>query len=220
MNIKLIYFNFAFWRAEISRIALFSADIPFEDYRVTSDDFAQIKATGALPDGTIIPTKALPCLNVDDVSFCQTGGIARFCGKLSGLYPSDNEIACAIVDQVVDICTDITTSISYPPGCNDDTARHDYRKSVFKEDGKVTKHLLSLNRIVEMSSSKKSTGAFITEDLTIGDLAIWGIVKWLKSGLVDFIDPSAVDKYTCLIQIFDQVAALPKVKEWQVKTKF
>ena len=143
MKIKLIYFNFPFWRAEISRISLFYGNIPFEDVRISSDDFAPVKATGTLPDGTVIPTKALPCLSVDGVSFCQTGAIARFCGKLSGLYPNENNVNCALIDQVIDICTDMTNCISYPINTEGEANRKSFRESLFEKDGKLYERKLN-----------------------------------------------------------------------------
>ena len=43
MNIKLVYFNFPFWRAEVARISLFVGDVLFEDTRITGDEFSLIK---------------------------------------------------------------------------------------------------------------------------------------------------------------------------------
>ena len=34
MDIRVIYFDTPFWRAEVSRLALFIGDIPFEDMRI------------------------------------------------------------------------------------------------------------------------------------------------------------------------------------------
>ena len=218
MKIKLIYFNFPFWRAEISRISLFYGNIPFEDVRISSDDFAHVKATGTLPDGTVIPTKALPCLSVDGVSFCQTGAIARFCGKLSGLYPNGNNVNCALIDQVIDICTDITNCISYPINTEGEANRKSFRESLLEKDGKLSKNLESLDSIVERQNcTNKDALFFIDDNLSLGDLAIWGIVKWLKSGVVDFIPTSLIDNYSHLNGIFNSVSKISRIKEWQDK---
>ncbi|PQM58691.1 MAG: glutathione S-transferase [Rhodobacteraceae bacterium] len=218
MKIKVIYFNFPFWRAEISRISLFYGNIPFEDVRISSDDFAHVRTTGTLPDGTVIPTKALPCLSVDGVSFCQTGAIARFCGKLSGLYPNENNVNCALIDQVIDICTDITNCISYPIHTEGEANRKSFRESLCEKDGKLSKNLNSLESIVERQNCKtKDILFFIDDNLSIGDLAIWGVVKWLKSGVVDFIPTSLIDKYSNLNRILNSVSKIPKIKEWQDK---
>ena len=58
---------------------------------------------------------------------------------------------------------------------------------------------------------------FIDDNLSVGDLAIWGIVRWLKSGVVDFIPTSLIDNYSHLNGIFNTVSKIPKIKEWQDK---
>ena len=216
MDIKLIYFNFPFWRAEVSRIALFHAGIKFEDVRISSEEFTTIKANGTLKDGTIIPTKALPCLTVDGVSICQTGAIARFCGKLSGLYPNDDYLACAFIDQILDTCSDITNALSYPPNFQNENDQENFRKSLYQVDGKLTKYFKALNLIMKDYNS-------IIKDLspslhfTIGDLATWGIVKWFKSGVIDYIPTNIADSYTDLILTHNRISELKTVQEWLSK---
>ena len=92
MKITLIYFNFPFWRAEVSRISLNSCSIDFYDKRITSEEFQNVKEKGTLHDGTIIPFHQLPCLKVDNITIAQTGAISRFCGKLANLYPKENKL--------------------------------------------------------------------------------------------------------------------------------
>ncbi|NKC11819.1 MAG: hypothetical protein GKR94_06345 [Gammaproteobacteria bacterium] len=110
MQLKIIYFDFTFWRAEIARIPLYISSIKFEDKRITSEEFSFIKENGQMPDGTIIPFTQLPVLVVDGQSIAQTGAIARICGKISGFYP-DKLVEAGKVDQVIDTATDINTLI-------------------------------------------------------------------------------------------------------------
>ena len=102
MEITLYYFKIPFWRAEVTRLALFIGDIPFNDYRVEGKEIDDLKATGLLPNKQIAPFKQLPILDVDGKIIAQTGAIARFCGKLSGLYPKDNDFEAAQIDQIID----------------------------------------------------------------------------------------------------------------------
>ena len=44
-------------------------------------------------------------------TIAKTGAIACFCGKLSGLYHSNNEFAAAKADEVIDLYTGITNQI-------------------------------------------------------------------------------------------------------------
>ena len=69
MNITLIYFNFPFWRAEISRIALFLSSTEFEDKRITSEEFQRVKENGVLDDGTVnIPEVLRDYTKFDSIS--------------------------------------------------------------------------------------------------------------------------------------------------------
>ena len=107
MKITLYYFKIPFWRAEVTRLSLFIGDIPFEDYRIENEDYDKFKKTGELPNKKIAPFKQLPVLDVDGMIFAQTGAIARFCGKLSKLYPKNDDHKAALIDQIIDAAQDI-----------------------------------------------------------------------------------------------------------------
>ena len=112
MELTFIYFDIPFWRAEVGKIALFVGGIEFENRTISGEEFQRVKENGHLDDGTIIPFHQFPCLIVNGVSIAQTGGIARFCGKLSGMYPRTNDILAGQIDQYLDIATDITVLVS------------------------------------------------------------------------------------------------------------
>ena len=132
MEITLIYFNFPFWRAEVPRISLYSSNINFNDRRITNEEFQGVKEKGALHDGTIIPFHQLPCLKVDNITIAQTGAISRFCGKLTNLYPKDNNVIAAKIDQFIDILTDITSIITFTEvERRDDTFLNEVRRKLF-----------------------------------------------------------------------------------------
>ena len=67
--IKHYYFDFPFWRAEVSRLSLILGNVPFEDVRIKSLD--EFKASGKAPFGQA------PVLEVDGKLIAQTGAIAR-----------------------------------------------------------------------------------------------------------------------------------------------
>ena len=50
MKITLYYFKIQFWRAEVTRLSLFIADIPFDDHRIEGDEYDEFKKTGKLPN--------------------------------------------------------------------------------------------------------------------------------------------------------------------------
>ena len=73
-----------------------------------------------MDDGTVMPSHQMPVLVVDRTSIAQTGGIARFCGKLSGLYPTDDHLRAAQIDQFIDFATDLNTMVSSTNQTNDE----------------------------------------------------------------------------------------------------
>jgi glutathione S-transferase len=48
MDIRLIYFDIPFWRAEVARLPLFISSIKFDDVRITDDDNSYLKENGKL----------------------------------------------------------------------------------------------------------------------------------------------------------------------------
>ena len=87
MQLKLIYFDQPFWRAEIVRLCLFISDIEFEDYRITSEDLNDIKENGELSDGTIIPFMQLPVLVIEGQSIAQNWSYCKNLWKDNGYVP-------------------------------------------------------------------------------------------------------------------------------------
>ena len=44
----------------------------------------------------------------------------RYCGKLSGLYPKDDDWAAAKIDEIIDTATDITNALGKTFGMKDE----------------------------------------------------------------------------------------------------
>lgn len=203
MKISIIYFNFPFWRAEVARISLFIGDINFEDIRISSDEFQRVKKYGKLDNGIIIPFHQLPCLIVDDTSIAQTAGIARFCGKLSNLYPKNNNIFAAQIDQFIDILTDMTVIIS--------NTKPIERKEIFINE--ISRKLFMLNKIINTE-----TDYLVNNSFSIADIAIWSFICWLTGGKVEGIPTDIIKKYENIIRVCLKVDENPKINEWTNKT--
>ena len=54
--------------------------------------------------------------------------------------------------------------------------------------------------------------------MSIADIAIWRLLGWLKSGILDGVPNNIVDKFPKLNAIHIQVHKHPKVQEWMLKT--
>lgn len=212
MDLKVYYSHTPFWRAEVLRVSLFIGNISFEDIRISREEFREVILTGKLRNGMCIPFHQLPVLEIDGKIIGQTGAIARFCGKLSGLYPK-NDLLAAKVDQIIDTATDITNLVSPTVREKNEIIKKDTRK-------KLTNKLLPrwftyLENILE---NEKGSTWFVDNKISIADIAIWRLLGWLKSGILDGIPTNICDTYTKLNNVHAEVHKHPKVQEWMLKT--
>ena len=169
MKLKLIYPDLPFWRAETSRIALFLGDVEFEDFRPSRDQLKQMKIDGTFPFGQF------PVLEVDGKKVAQTSGIARFCGKLAGLYPKDDDFAVAKVDEVLDLATDITMKMQPALREPDPEQRKLKREELSRE---ILPHWLGfLENLLEENGN---TDFFVGDSLIVADLAAWRLCGWIR----------------------------------------
>ena len=213
MEITLYYFKIPFWRAEVARLALFIGDIAFKDYRFESKDTEVLKKDGKLPNGLIAPFKQLPVLDVDGIIFAQTGAIARFCGKLSGLYPKDNDFDAAQIDQIIDTAQDINYLVTLSSRDKDKERLELARKIL------ATKHLPKWFQFLENLLEKNNeSDFFVGKKISIADLAIWRLLGWLTSGLLDGVPTDILEPYERLKKLREEVYNHPKVHEWMIKT--
>ena len=162
MKLKLIYPDLPFWRAETSRLALFIGEIEFEDYRPSREEIAIMRTEGVFPFGQF------PVLQVDDKTIAQTGAIARFCGKLGGLYPTENDFYAAKVDEVIDLATDITGKIRPSLIEKDPEKRMEMRRELVEN---VLQNWLGFMETLLEKNGK--TGYLVDDSLTVADLAAW-----------------------------------------------
>ena len=209
MKITLYYFKIPFWRAEVTRLSLYIGDIPFEDYRIEGNDYDKFRKTGELPNKKIAPFKQLPVLDVDGKIFAQTGAIARFCGKLSGLYPKNDDYKAALIDQIIEGAQDINYLVTLS-GRDKDLERKKIARDIL-----ATRHLPKWFQFLE-DLLKQNTESiyFVGGDLTIADLAIWRLLGWLKSGMLDGVPSTILDNYENLNKLREQIYKNPKVIKW------
>ncbi|MDC1054032.1 glutathione S-transferase family protein [Alphaproteobacteria bacterium] len=208
--IKIYYSHLPFWRAEVLRVSLFIKDIPFEDIRVSREEFVNLIKTGFLPNGKRSPFHQLPVIEVDNQIIGQTGAIARYCGKVSNLY-ADDMLKAAKIDQIIDAATDITNKVSPTIKEKNLEKKMEDRKVL------VNKLLPRWFRYLEHLLSENESTWFV-EKMTIADIAIWRLLGWLTSGIIDGIPTSIVDDFPKLKNIHHQVHTHPKVQEWMLQT--
>ena len=212
MKLKIYYSHTPFWRAEVLRVSLFIGNIPFDDVRVSREDFRDVILTGKLKNIIEIPFHQLPVLEIDGKIVGQTGAIARYCGKLSNLYPEDNFLA-AKVDQIIDTATDITNLVSPTVREKNEIIKKEMRE-------RLTEKLLPrwFNYLENLLQKEENSQWFVDNKMSIADIAMWRLLGWLKSGMLDGIPRNICDNFPKLNNLYSEVHKHPKVQEWMLKT--
>ena len=210
MELKIIYFNFPFWRAEVARIPLYISNTKFEDKRITSEEFSYIKENGKMTDGTIIPFSQLPVLVIDGQSIAQTGAIARICGKISGFYP-ESLVEAGKVDQIIDTATDINMLMRPSMREQDPDKKKLMRQELSKND--LPKYFGFLEDLLQDENIW-----FAENRMTIADIAIWRLMGWLKSGVIDDIPQDITDDFNKLNRVYSEVNNNTDIKRWVSET--
>jgi len=211
VNLKIVYFDFPFWRAEVARISLFKGDIKFDDIRVNGEDFKYIKEHGKMKDGTLVPFRQLPILVVEGETIAQTGAIARICGKMSGLYPEEI-IEAGKVDQIIDTATDINVLLRPSMRESDPVKRKAMRVELAQND--LPEYFGYLENILADNKSHW----FVGDKMSIADIAIWRLMGWITSGVVDDIPKDVLNPFNNLNKLYNEVKKDQKVTEWILKT--
>ena len=166
-----------------------------------------------MPNKQIAPFKQLPVLDVDGKIIAQTGAIARFCGKLSGLYPKNNDFEAAQIDQIIDAAQDINYLVTLS-GRDKERERLELARKIL-----ATKHLPKWFQFLEnLLLENKDSNFFVGNKISIADLAIWRLLGWLSSGLLDGVPGNILEPYEKLNKLREEVYKHPKVNEWMLKT--
>ena len=195
-KLKLTYFDFDGGRGEPARLALHIADIAFEDHRVAGKDWP------ALRDST--PFQAMPILEVDARVVSQSNSINRYVGKLAGLYPKDDWQAL-LCDEVMDAVEDISTTI----GQTFDLPADEKKKARAElAAGPIKRYLEQLAARLEAAGGEY----FADRRLTVADLKVFMLTRWLRSGALDHIPKDLVDRVAPqLVKHVERVAGQPKI---------
>ena len=203
-KLKLTYFDFDGGRGEPARLALHIGGIAFEDHRIAG------KVWLAFRDRT--PFLAMPTLEVDGQVVSQSNSINRYVGKLTGLYPKDDWQAF-LCDEVMDAAEDISTRIAQTIDLPEDAKKKAREKLAA---GHITRYL------EQFQARLKAAGGeyFADQRLTVADLKVFMLIRWLRSGVLDYIPKDLVDTVAPqLVKHFERAARHPKVAEYYQRRK-
>jgi len=197
---KLTYFPFE-GRAEVARLAYHIAGVEFEDVRVPFSEWPTLK--GKQPWGS------MPTLEVNGKVLAQSNSINRYVGRQTGLYPQDLWAAAKadeIMDAVEDVANKISATMSLPE------AEKLVKRKEFSE-GPLAFYLAGLERQLLANGGKFFAGT----SLSVADLKVYGMMRWLSSGTLDGIDTKVISSYPNLAALNNSLDAHPKIADWHAK---
>ncbi|KAJ3273292.1 hypothetical protein HDV01_004650 [Terramyces sp. JEL0728] len=200
-KIKLTYFDLR-GRGENIRVALSLANIPFEDERLTKEEFAERKST--------FPFHQLPCLTVDGQVYCQSVSILRYIGKIGNLYPEDPLLALK-VDAIVDFTEDIR-NVAAPSFKETDDA-----KRLAMREGYVQNEFPKMFGALE--SYVESDQFCVGNSTTVADIAVSYLVSMMTVGFLSGVPKTVLDGYPKLLGIKNRFNQLPEYLAWENRSK-
>jgi glutathione S-transferase len=178
MSCELIYFDFVGGRGSACRIALKEAGL-LNDNRVKFPDYQAMKDKG--PEYA----NGLPVCIIEGVPYTQSGAIMRYAGKKCGMYPSD-DLEALKVDEMLDIAADILTKCPQDP---------DEEVKKKKREEYAAGKMKSLFSLVALRIQQCGSGWTAGPKVTIADLALYFIVKMIRSGDFDHVAADYCDQW-------------------------
>ena len=198
-RLKLTYFDFSGGRAEPARLALHIGGIAFEDDRFASADFAEVRK--------ITPLNQVPVLHVGDLQITQSDAITRYAGKRSGLYP-DDDFQALLCDEVMSALEDINIKVGATFGLSGDDLKN--ARAALVADV-LPKYL----RWLESQLERHGGQYFADQRLTVADLKVFVITRWLCSGKLDHIPTDLVARLAPKLEgHMQRIGSLPAIEQY------
>lgn len=198
---KLTYFDFPGGRGEDCRLAFFVAGVPFEDERLSGEQF--VKAKASLPFG------ALPVLTVEGKGqLGQSNAILRFIGSQYGLLPTD-PFEAARHEAVLGAVEDLRAEKSFVDEVQDPEekkrARQEFASGFMQEWGACIERQIG-------------DGPFLAgAKLSVADLKLFVVTGPFLRGAIDHIPSDVFKAFPKLLRLVDAVKKHPKVAEWYAR---
>ncbi|CAD7702315.1 unnamed protein product [Ostreobium quekettii] len=199
-SLRLTYFDFM-GRAEPIRLALSIGGVPFQDERLTLNDFAALKPS--------LPFAQLPVIDVGGESLAQAPAILRYAGKLSGLLPRD-PIAAMRADEIIFAVQDAIADFGPSTAEREAARRLEMRRALAAET------LPGRLEMIERRIRGRGTEYCAGEEMTVADLSVYCFFRVMRGGdgALEGIPTGLVDAYEEICAVCGRVEAHPKVREW------
>jgi glutathione S-transferase len=192
---RLSYFDVDGGRAEPIRIALHAAGVSFEDRRLSFQEFGETRKD--------LRFTCVPVLEIDGKPVTQSNALARYAGKLAGLYP-DDPIQALYCDEAMGAVEDVTFHVGSTMRLQGEELRSARAKLV---EGWLPIYLRGLGELLERGGGEY----FADGRLTMADLKVSGLTGWLSHGALDHIPGELVQRHApALVEHAMRIAREPQ----------
>uniref|UniRef100_A0A6M2DQM2 glutathione transferase n=1 Tax=Xenopsylla cheopis TaxID=163159 RepID=A0A6M2DQM2_XENCH len=193
---KLTYFDVK-GIGEPLRLLLSYGGVSFEDVRITFEQWPSVKPK--------TPFGVMPVLEIDGKELHQSLALGRYLGKQFGLG-GKNALEDLEIDAIVDTLNDFRYKLTMAFWESDE----DLKKKKMKE---VQDTLIPFFTEKFEKIAKANNGHLALGRLTWADFVFAGVIEYMSFiSQTDFLG-----KFPGLKSIYNNVATLPKVKEWIAK---
>lgn len=194
-DIKLYYFN-ARVRAEFIRLALLAADQPFEDIRITGNEWTpELKAEA--------PFRQLPLLKYKGKNYGQSVALGNFVAREFNLYGKTNLDALRI-DEVMQLAEDYKAVLVDWVHEEDGAKKAEYRQKL--KDELSAKFLGFFEELLRQNGD---SGFFVGNAVTLADLVVYDVADATM-----VFDPKAVEDFPNVKKLRSNVEAIPAIKSY------
>ena len=192
---KLHYFN-GKGRAELTRFIFAQAGVPYEDIRLTGEQWEEFKPK--------TPYGGMPVLEVDGKMLAGSGPIARYVAEQCGLAGS-NSFENADLAGIMDVLNDLGQKIFEFFFEKDETKKAELKKAL--EETHFPKYLGPLEK--RAAGNNSADGWIVGPKVTYVDLGVH-----LMCGYVEVVCENTLDKYPELKKLKESVEKLPAIAKW------
>jgi prostaglandin-H2 D-isomerase / glutathione transferase len=165
-RIKFTYFD-KVDRPEPIRLAMIVADIPFEDVRVSDEQWQSMMQKA--------PFGKLPIMEINDAVYSQSNALLRYIGHIGSLLSTD-PLQALRVDEVIGVIDDIIFAVKPTLHINDRSMRISKQESLSKD------YIPHLFQGLDKSICHDSRSFSVGNQYSIADIALYNLIEWFKTG--------------------------------------
>ncbi|XP_077992743.1 putative glutathione S-transferase 6 [Glandiceps talaboti] len=202
-KIVLYYFNFRA-RAEVIRLILHYGGVPFEDKRITFEEWGEMTKNNAYRG----PLGQLPYAELDGEVICQTAALVRLAARKVGIC-GENDWETAKADSLVDTEQEALLKVGSaylgPEG-----EREEKLKEIATNI--IPGYLARMEKTLE--SNDGGNGFFVGKKITHADFMVYSKMDTVINIAKMHGKDSVLDSYPLLKAHYTKMSALPQLQEY------